>query len=204
MGSWISATKTKIREIVSSVERQFPDMQLKLGFVAYRDFGDRPPFEVQDFTTDVGQFHQFLSRLGAYGGDDAAEDVLGGLEKVLTDMHWKSGIRVLVHFGDAPAHGHIYHNWGSAPSAKDKRPGDDDGTRGKELMKKLVYKRIDYYFAEISPDTQKMVGQLRRWYDQHETKQLAMQVFSLDSDVNSFLRRVVECVTTSIKSSSHT
>ena len=45
---------------------------VRLGFVAYRDFGDKPSFQVHPFNKSVIDFHCFCDNLEATGGDDAA------------------------------------------------------------------------------------------------------------------------------------
>jgi len=61
--------------------------------------------------------------------------------------------RVLVHIGDAPCHGNRFHS-----GANDSYPsGDPRGLDITELMRTIISKNINYYFAEINNSTLKMI-----------------------------------------------
>ena len=45
-----------------------------------------------------------MDSIEADGGEDVCEDIFGGLERVI-ELKWENSIRVLIHIGDAPAHG---------------------------------------------------------------------------------------------------
>ncbi len=80
MGDWIEAAQQKIVEIISQVKPQFPAAQPRVAFTGYRDFSEgEQRLVVKPFTANVEQVRQFISGVRAFGGGDAAEDVIGGL-----------------------------------------------------------------------------------------------------------------------------
>lgn len=46
----------------------------------------------------------------ASGGGDLAEDVNGGMQKLLLDLDWQRNVNIVFHICDAPAHNNIYHD----------------------------------------------------------------------------------------------
>lgn len=113
----IKAAKEKILEIVKkTAEAPYPEdgWTLRLGFVAYRDFGISPQFLLQDFTSDAEKFRDALGKIQAFSGPgpDIPEDVFGGIE-LATMFSWESASRTIIHFADAPCHGVLYHDLGA-------------------------------------------------------------------------------------------
>eukprot|EP01083_Nonionella_stella_P311911 1113704_1 len=91
MGHWIKQTKKDIKSIVDAITATFPHIQLRLGCVAYRDwgYGDRR-LEMFKFTTNVNAFKDWVGKLRALHPPpkrDRAEDVLGGLQYATT-LNW--------------------------------------------------------------------------------------------------------------------
>jgi len=122
--------------------------------VAYRDYCDTNRFEVLGFTEDIQDFKRFVSELKASGGGDAAEDVFGGLAKVL-DLEWQGFTRVLFHVADAPCHGKRFH---TSPFSDDHEEGDPDGRTIEQLLPSLNRLKIQYIFNQLAPEhTDQMV-----------------------------------------------
>ncbi len=138
MGPWIEAVKDRIEEIVETTQREHSeaDLQFRVGFVGYRDYGDETPREIIPFTT-VEEFLAKVRRVEAIGGDDIAEDVAGGLLSTQKALDWRDAdVRTLIHIADAPPHGVKYH----APHISDRFPnGDPCGVDVNTLLR---------YFAE--------------------------------------------------------
>lgn len=53
MSSWIEAVKLEIEGIVSAVCNQHAGSVVRVGFVGYRDYGDKDRYEIADFTEDI-------------------------------------------------------------------------------------------------------------------------------------------------------
>ena len=61
MKKWIDVTKTHIYEIVQSTKAHYPNKEIEVGFLGYRDFIDKGnQFEIFTFTNDISQMIEFL------------------------------------------------------------------------------------------------------------------------------------------------
>jgi hypothetical protein len=68
-------------------------------------------------------------------------------------LEWSNMSRVLIHIGDAPCHGSRFHS-----GANDSYPlGDPRKLNITDLLKTIISKNINYYFAEINNSTLKMI-----------------------------------------------
>lgn len=146
----IKATKDKIMDVVRAVTSAPPPLdgwKVRLGFIAYSDFGIEPQFEFQDFTSSTVWFLHALGKLkcklSVLRKNDFAEDVVGGIE-MATMFSWASTSRTVIHIGDAPAHGFQFHNMDAA---------DDYYPRGDPLKRDL--KKI---FLNLKIDCQVRIG----------------------------------------------
>jgi hypothetical protein len=104
MGSWIDICKEEINNIVDYVVTEFTGINIRIAFVGYRDYGDKPDFSVKDFTTDPDSMKKYLTTISASGGNDMPEDVFGGLDKAI-NLNWKSDVKICFFIADAPCHG---------------------------------------------------------------------------------------------------
>lgn len=113
----IKVIKDTILKTVTKLKSAPPldGWKVRLGFIAYSDFGILPQFEIQDFTPSTVWFCHALAWLdiktSSTGKTNLAEDVVGGIE-MTTLFSWESASRLLFHIGDAPAHGFEFHNLG--------------------------------------------------------------------------------------------
>ena len=99
-----------------------------------------------------------MDRVEASYGDDAAEDVLGGMDEAL-DLEWTipgpgadPGARVvslvMIHIGDAPHHGEIFRDDGQ--TYRDAHPEMFASPRSHEaILQDYAGMKVDYYFAEV-------------------------------------------------------
>ena len=157
MDPYIDQVKTKIEDLVAHCKTSFADLVLKVAFVGYRDHNDDERITSFSFTEDIAHFKSFVSGVQAYGGDDAAEDVFGGLERV-GELQWSAPIRILFHVADAPCHGRQYHD-----GVRDNFPnGDPRGLHAQDLLKILKKKNVKYWFAKLTDKTDKMIAQFTR------------------------------------------
>jgi len=112
MDAYLVQVKEDIQMIINESRSKFgiDDYQFRVAFVAYRDWlGDGKRLETLPFTPNIALFEQFVANLKAEGGDDAAEDVLGGLQMAL-NLEWSGNIKILYHICDSPPHGTMYHD----------------------------------------------------------------------------------------------
>ena len=151
MGSYITMCRNKIKEIIAEVKAAYPQSEIRISIVAYRDISDQKRFEVLPFTHSSDEAKQFLDKLKADGGADTPEDVNGAFQKALFVIEWKNPVRLLVHIADAPCHGKKFHN------CDDSFPqGHKSDLPWEKIFEKLVELRLDYLFLKIGDITDQM------------------------------------------------
>ncbi|CAK7226544.1 hypothetical protein SBRCBS47491_006267 [Sporothrix bragantina] len=169
MNSYIEAAKTQVKNIVSDINRTFfNEADVRVAVVAYRDHKDKKRIEFLDFTADVGEVFKFLDNLIATGGDDVAEDVLGGLDQALK-AEWKHQTRCIMHIADAPAHGKDLHDMGRYSDHYYEPRSEPHGIWYDRLVKEMVVKKINYIFFRVHSTTDRMVYMFMRVYGESTT-----------------------------------
>lgn len=150
----IKAVRSFLLDLLDYCERHYPNINLEVGFVGYRDVdsGGRNRYEALAFTSDIQSFKtQFSAVCECTGGGDEAEDVLGGMEQVLS-MDWdhqNTHVKVLVHCGDSPHHGLLFHD-PAVGSTGDSYPELEASPRPyKDILADFADSHIDYNFAQI-------------------------------------------------------
>lgn len=163
MQSIINMVKEQIKEMAAGVEQAYPDVKLRVAFVAYRDYEDDLVTERCEFTDQFSTFIQALSKVDAIGGGDVAEDVFSGLQSIAS-LNWTSQNRLLFHIADAPCHGCRFHN-----GVHDEFPqGDKFGRRIEDLLSSLRMdcKITKYFFCHLNESTEKMVREFKNAGDE--------------------------------------
>jgi hypothetical protein len=203
MQMWIDQVREKVLEIAADVKRTYPNVNLRMAFVGYRDFGDRVPLLVLPFTKELSELRDFVAPVRATGGGDIPEDVLVGMEAVAA-LDWRSRVRVMVHVTDAPTHGPEYHD----ADIGDSHPGPHPkGLTVQSMLERIGRNYIDYCFLEV-PDaggrilTRKMTAAFKTIYDQTGGHLCPMSIVSLTaSGAEMFRGVVVQALLTSITTS---
>ena len=62
MGSWIERAKDTLKTIVDQVKSTNKALKIRVAFVGYRDFGDREQFGILDFSENMDDVKQFISK----------------------------------------------------------------------------------------------------------------------------------------------
>lgn len=160
MEPWIEQAKTRIVEITDGVSVEHPRARCRVGFVGYRDYGDREQSIVVPFQYPDDAMER-IQGVYADGGDDIAEDVAHGLQNAL-HMDWSDAdVRMVVHIADAPAHGFMYHE----PLVSDRYPrGDPAGLQLDDIVERLSASNIDFTFVKINDSTDTMLEAFHNCY----------------------------------------
>jgi Mg-chelatase subunit ChlD len=78
---------------------------LRVGMVAYRDYGNAYITKIFPFTSDLSEFQKSLDSLRAVGGQDIPEAVDEALFDAATKFPWEvSSDKLIILIGDAPPH----------------------------------------------------------------------------------------------------
>ncbi|CAK7274504.1 hypothetical protein SEPCBS57363_006198 [Sporothrix epigloea] len=187
MSTYIEVAKKQVKNIVSDINRTFfNEADVRVAVVAYRDHGDKDRIEFLDFTTDVGKVFQSLDRLIAKGGDDVAEDVLGGLRQALM-ASWKHQTRCIMHIADAPAHGKDLHDMDRYADHYYEPRSEPHGIWYDRLIKEMVGKKINYIFFRIFDKTDRMVYKFMQVYGESSTNCKLHEKNKLHREAKSWL-----------------
>jgi hypothetical protein len=193
MQMWINAVHQKLNEIISAISVKFPTAILRIAFVGYRDYQDDEPLVFTDFRENPRELQDFVRKVVATGGGDEAEDILAGLDCLLS-LSWQSRFRHLIHIADAPTHGLRFHE----PHVGDNYP---DGIPGAErptadiLLRMLCQKRIQYNFLKLNESTNKMVLEFNDVLRKYQKK---ITVTGLTSPASDFVPAVVGSIASSL------
>jgi hypothetical protein len=143
--------------ILTKLESQL-HAKIRLAFVGYRDYGDKQKIETFDFAhkeDDIGWIIDYLLTLACEGGDDEAEDVIGGLEAVLK-LGWQDDChQVIIHCADSPGHG--MHDGDSVVDRWPKGHPKDRKFEDVILDLKERLPNLYYYMYSINNSTNTMV-----------------------------------------------
>ncbi|CAM9661796.1 unnamed protein product [Discosporangium mesarthrocarpum] len=165
MGPYVQGVKEKIDMIINNVQDIHKKCKVRVGCVAYRDHCDEgmpaPRLEVLDFTSKIEEFKNFVGSLKTVGGGDTAEDVFGGLHAAATKVTWKQSVRLMMHFADAPCHGSRFHDV-ILDHDRQYNEKDRNGLEIGELLQALKNLQVQYVFAKIKSQTDKMIAEFRK------------------------------------------
>ncbi|KAF5842478.1 hypothetical protein DUNSADRAFT_7088, partial [Dunaliella salina] len=201
MKETIDTAKAKINEIATQIQRA-EGYELRVGFVAYRDFDITSGLEVGPFTYDLNLFKEQLGRVKATSAlypnckVDDPEDVFSGFVAA-AHMDWRSSVRVIIHIGDAPCHGRAYHD---LPADWDNFPdGDPQGRNSQELLRILrINNKVNLYqFLHLNNTTKKMVQRFKQevnadlWFQEMNLRDFEFQ--------GGFVKGVLDAVHSSIQ-----
>lgn len=105
MGEEIAALKTTFATVASQLGPS-SGLSVRIGLVAYKDYGDQYVTQVHPFTTDLAAFQKDVAGLSAGGGGDTPEAVNEALHVATDGLAWSGDAfaRMLFLVGDAPPH----------------------------------------------------------------------------------------------------
>ena len=163
MGIWLNEAKKSIKNIIEEITDNNPGSKIRISFIGYRDFfekDEKREYDTQEFTEDLNEFNNFISKLDCNGGGDEPEDIIGALRQALK-MNWLSNSKYAVLVSDAPCHGKQYHD-----ISYDKfSDGDPEGIPLEDVMKQFYEKGITFYCIEINNTTKKMFNIMKEVYN---------------------------------------
>lgn len=139
------------------------NLQVRICFVGYRDIKDGERFRVLPFTDDIDSVRKFIAESKAEGGDDAPEDLQGGLKlALLQDWTQEASKRVFV-VCDAPCHGKQYHD------TSDNYPnGSPDELVLEHLMQDFCRKEIEFQVLQLDKSCTKMIQVMKESHEMLE------------------------------------
>jgi hypothetical protein len=161
MVPWIKIAKEQLLNIFEDVKKDFPQADIRVGFVGYRDVCDRPQeFEFLSLTHNHHAVVDKLSTTEAFGGGDICENVAGAIRK-LNAMNWReNACKLAFHVADAPAHGILYHDNG----VTDDYPQEIAGMTLFPEICLLASEEVSLTFIRIDSCTDIMTNKFKEFY----------------------------------------
>ncbi len=106
MGDEIAYLKAELADVVRQVKRDNQQLEVRLGSVFYRDFGDAYVTRTFPFDKSLKKNVEFIKNQEADGGGDTPEAVEEGLAAAIDSMAWSDNAvtRLLFLVLDAPPH----------------------------------------------------------------------------------------------------
>ena len=163
MSVWLEEAQNSIKNIIEEITDNNPGSKIRVSFIGYRDFleiNETRNYENKEFTEDINEIYNFISKLSCWGGGDVPEDIVGALNEALK-MKWESNSKYAILVCDAPCHGKQYHTI----SYDRFEHGDPSGTTLEDTMKQFLNKGITFYCLEIDSSTEKMFKIMKDVYN---------------------------------------
>lgn len=111
----INYLTAEIIDIFDKLKNSFPDTQLELAILLYRDLRDEYITNYSDFTIDITSLKNFLSKQRASGGGNFEEAVDVAMEEAV-NKKWSDNAKtkILIHVADAPSHDNDVESWNNS------------------------------------------------------------------------------------------
>ena len=130
---------------MASDSKRVSGLDVEIAAICFRDPIDSPDdvHEYHNFTSNIDDIKQFLSKQTAIGGGDTPEDWVGAFNILFEKLDWGSdeNVKCLTIIADAPPHGKVF-------SADDKYP--DEGSKLIQRIKNLVDRNITVKLIAIN------------------------------------------------------
>jgi hypothetical protein len=122
MGDEIRYLQSELRAILNALRESRPDLDLRVGFVFYKDLGDSYVTRTVALTPDFAAAQGVLAQQSASGGGDYPEAVDQAMIRAV-GLGWRpDAVKSLLLVGDAPPHdAEVGLTWRAAEAARAKR-----------------------------------------------------------------------------------
>jgi len=104
MGDEIEFLKSELRSILADLQRAYPDLDMRVGLVAYRDLGDDYVTRTDPLTANFDTIQRSLSRTRGEGGGDMPEAMDQALIRAVAQDWRPDAVKSLLLVADAPPH----------------------------------------------------------------------------------------------------
>ena len=110
MESYIEAAKQETKNISEELQKEYPEMSFRYGYIFYRDSVDDnlDTHEALDLTDDVDELQNKIGDIEAVGGGDYPEDWAGAYKLANERINWRNGMKIIMHLADDGAHGKLF------------------------------------------------------------------------------------------------
>ncbi|MBO9697382.1 MAG: VWA domain-containing protein [Sphingopyxis sp.] len=122
MGDEINYLQAELRSIIGAITAKHRDLDIRIGFVFYRDLGDDYVTRTIAFDRDIGRVQGALARQDANGGGDYPEAMDQAMIRAV-EQDWRpDAVKSLLLVADAPPHDNGFGwTWQAAEAARARR-----------------------------------------------------------------------------------
>lgn len=122
MGDEIAYLQSELRSIIGAISTKHRDLDIRVGFVFYRDIGDEYVTRTVAFDRDIGRVQGVLARQNANGGGDYPEAMDQAMIRAVGQDWRPDAVKSLLLVADAPPHDDKFgRTWQAAEVARAKR-----------------------------------------------------------------------------------
>jgi hypothetical protein len=107
MGDEIEFLKSELHSILADLQHAYPDLDMRVGLVAYRDLGDDYVTRTDRFTPDFNVIQRSLERTRGDGGGDMPEAMDQALIRAVGQDWRPDAVKTLLLVADAPPHDNL-------------------------------------------------------------------------------------------------
>lgn len=122
MGDEMAYLKAELSSILTRLKQGHPDLDIRVGLIAYKDVSDNYVTRTYGFTRDIGELETSLKG-ESYGGGGDYPEAMDQAMALAAKMGWREGsANVLLLVADAPPHpADVDVTWKAALAARDRR-----------------------------------------------------------------------------------
>ena len=122
MGDEIRYLQSELRSIINAITTRHRDLDIRVGFVFYRDLGDDYVTRTIGFDRDIGRAQGVLAQQDANGGGDYPEAMDQAMIRAVGQSWRPDAVKSLLLVADAPPHDDKFgRTWAAAEAARAKR-----------------------------------------------------------------------------------
>ena len=159
MKAFLQMAKDKIIAIIDNIRKNCGSVDVKLGFVGYRDYLDtNHEYLKVKLNKNVKEVRDYISKVDVGGGGDC-EDMAGGLNFAL-NFDWTGKSRFAILIADVPCHGVQYHGIENF----DKYPEGDSKYDVEKIVEGYAKKNISLLCLNITHKTVKLYNNFVDYY----------------------------------------
>ena len=148
MSSYLQMAKDKIIGMIDNIKKNCGTVDVKLGFVGYRDYLDsNHEYLTVELNNNSKEVRDYISKVEVGGGGDC-EDMPGGLNIAL-NFKWSGKSRFAVLIADVPCHGKKYHGL----EGFDSHPNGDGKYNIDKIIEEFARKNISLLCLNITNKT---------------------------------------------------
>lgn len=121
MGDEIRYLQAELMSIVQEIKARHRQLDVRIGFVFYRDDGDAYVTQTMDFTPNISNASSVLGQQSANGGGDYPEAMDQAMIRAVGASWRKDSVKSLLLVADAPPHDDKFgRTWAAAETARAK------------------------------------------------------------------------------------